>query len=462
MRDRPALELREHPHEVAPDLGDHARVDLHPPARPRARGHPPAGPAEEDAVVARGPQVVQQRAPVGDRLAAAPAELVEHVRYRLRHDDVARGDRQAVAQRLDRARRGVDGQDGRRRAHAAAVRPHLDAARRRLERPRLRPLEELRAAGEQPLAQAEGEPRGMHVRRVRAEHAAAEHRGGAACAGLLGRLRDHRLAVGRLGLHDVLRRRRRDDELAAAPVVGVDALGLAPRADRIDGLARRAHPGVAGLAVIGAQRVRAEVHRRDEAAVTAARPVPAAPALEQDHLRVRVGLQQVPRRPHAGVAAADDHDVRGVLALQRREDGRVARLGDPEPVRVVQHQPRWVATAAATAARSTSRSPRGTSAPIGSSGKKGSRPARPSRIARLQSGRCMQRVAALEHGHQPIVADLGGERHDAVGQRAEALHVHRHAPERVGRGGVLAGADDIRSGAKRRTTGATSASKACA
>ena len=191
VRDRPALELREHPHQVALDLRDHARVDLHPPARPRARGHPPAGPAEEDAVVARGPQVVQQRAAVGDRLAAAPAQLVEHVGHRLGHHDVARGDGQAVAQRRQRpeaalmASTAVAARTPPRSVRtstppgAGAIARALDPSKSRAPRASSRSRSPKR------------EPGGMDVRRVRAVHAAAEHGGVAARAGLLRRLRDH-------------------------------------------------------------------------------------------------------------------------------------------------------------------------------------------------------------------------------------------------------------------------------
>ena len=60
-----------------------------------------------------------------------------------------------------------------------------------------------------------------------------------------------------------------------------------------------------------------------------------------------------------------------------------------------------------------------------------------------------QRVAALEHHHEPAAAQLARERHGAVGERAEAADGDRHAAERVGGRGVLAGADEQQLGPER-------------
>ena len=59
----------------------------------------PAAPAEHDPAVVRGPEVVHERAAVGDRLAAGPAELLEHVGHRLGEHDVRGGHGEPVAQR---------------------------------------------------------------------------------------------------------------------------------------------------------------------------------------------------------------------------------------------------------------------------------------------------------------------------------------------------------------------------
>ena len=78
---------------------------------------------------------------------------------------------------------------------------------------------------------------------------------------------------------------------------GVDALGLAPRADHVDGRVRGVHPRAGGrFAEVGAQRRQAEVEAGDEAAVAAARAVPAARRLE-DH------------DPRSGSAASRCHAV---------------------------------------------------------------------------------------------------------------------------------------------------------
>ena len=69
----------------------------------------------------------------------------------------------------------------------------------------------------------------------------------------------------------------------------------------------------------------------DESAVAPARAAPADVLLEQDDVQVRLRLLQEPRRPHPGVAAAQDHDVGG--RCRGRATGR-ARLVSGE--RVVQ------------------------------------------------------------------------------------------------------------------------------
>ena len=68
-------------------------------ARRAVEPHRAAAPAERDAAVARRAGVVDERPAVDDRLAARPAELLEHVGHGLGEDDVAGGDgeRQPVA-----------------------------------------------------------------------------------------------------------------------------------------------------------------------------------------------------------------------------------------------------------------------------------------------------------------------------------------------------------------------------
>ena len=120
---------------------------------------------------------------------------------------------------------------------------HRHAAGRRVDARGAAALVDPRAARQQPLAQPEREPRRMHGRGARHEHAAAEHRRVAARPRLARRSGRHVRAVDGVGADAVLRGRGRHAQLAAAQVPGVDALGLAPGADRVDGLGRGVDPG---------------------------------------------------------------------------------------------------------------------------------------------------------------------------------------------------------------------------
>src|SRR4029079_11763262 len=60
----------------------------------------------------------------------------------------------------------------------------------------------------------------------------------------------------------------------------------------------------------------------DESAVAPARAAATDVLLEEDDVQVRRRLLQEPRRPHPGVAATQDHDVGGGVAVERR--GRLA------------------------------------------------------------------------------------------------------------------------------------------
>ena len=74
-------------------------VELGAAAQPRAHRDPAAAPAEGDAAVRGGAEVVDQGAAVGDALAAGPADLLEQLGHRLGEDDVGGGDREPAAQR---------------------------------------------------------------------------------------------------------------------------------------------------------------------------------------------------------------------------------------------------------------------------------------------------------------------------------------------------------------------------
>ena len=91
-------ERREEADELALHLGDHAAVQLDAAVQAGARRQPAASPAEDDASVGGGAEVVDQVPRVGDALAARPAELGEHVGHRLGDHHVAGGDGEPPAQ----------------------------------------------------------------------------------------------------------------------------------------------------------------------------------------------------------------------------------------------------------------------------------------------------------------------------------------------------------------------------
>ena len=239
VRHPASRELGEEAHEVRLDLGDDAVVDVHPAARPRAGRHPPAGPAEHDPVIARRPHVVQQRAPVGDRLAAAPAERVDHVRHRLGADDVAGRDREPVAQRRQRPARRVQREHRGAGAHASAVRGRdrdplgRRAARRSRgcpRRPARRGRRAARAARTPAAPDGPSRPPARTRRRGRPASRSAPappRRPARAPSSPSTASALTPSCAGAVATHSS----------PAAPVPGVDALGLAPRADRVDRVA---------------------------------------------------------------------------------------------------------------------------------------------------------------------------------------------------------------------------------
>ena len=122
--DGAALEPGEEGAQVGDDLVDDGGVVLGQPAQAGAAGDPAAAPAEGDAPVGRGAEVVQHRPAVGDALAAGPAGLLEHVGNGLGDRHVARGDGEAVAEGR------ADGVARRAQSQHAGARPHR--GRRRL------------------------------------------------------------------------------------------------------------------------------------------------------------------------------------------------------------------------------------------------------------------------------------------------------------------------------------------
>ncbi len=109
--------------------------------RGEARVHPAAksdrarAATHQHAPVGGGAEVVQEHAPVEDRLAARPADLLEQRRNRLREDDVRAEVRHVARDRPPPGRRGVDRDDDLRSANGATRRRDVsvtNAQRRRV------------------------------------------------------------------------------------------------------------------------------------------------------------------------------------------------------------------------------------------------------------------------------------------------------------------------------------------
>ena len=88
---------------------------------------PPAAPAEGDAAVGGGAEVVDQGAAVGDALSPGPADLLEQLGHRLGEHDVGGGDREPAAQRPAQALGGAADREHR-RAPARTAPPAVRAS----------------------------------------------------------------------------------------------------------------------------------------------------------------------------------------------------------------------------------------------------------------------------------------------------------------------------------------------
>ena len=300
-----------------------------------AESHPAAAPAERDPSVAGRPQVVEQRAAVGDRLASRPAELLDHVGHRLRDDHVARRDGVREPEAVEADRGAVHGEHRRPRPDAAERgdrdRVGRAGAGRSSARGGGRPP---RSPSREGRARAAQGGRSRDVRRIAPPRKPAI----AAAAQLLGA--DRRGSPrGRRGRRTP--RSRRPRSRAAPRSSRRRACGAAryqastpvrshhspiPRTPRSDARDDRERALVADAVAQDRQVV---PQRRDEAAVPAARPVPGEPGLEHDDVERRLELLQLPRGPQPEVAAAHDHDVRGRVARERRR--RLDRPGLLEP-----------------------------------------------------------------------------------------------------------------------------------
>ena len=298
---RSALEGGEDPQQMprAPSAATSRSTSIRPSVR-AAVGQPAAAPAEHDPPVARGAEVVDERAAVGDALAARPADPLDHVGHRLGEHDVRGGHRQPRPQRAARPRaRGRPPARRRLREHALRRFPPPPRPRARHSRPapgtarRARTRECSKISTPRSISrppQAERQPRRLHASRSRASARRAgsagdvaarlhlaprtgRHRSGAPSA--RGRLDRSRPASSKAGAG-------RDAQVAGLVEPGVHVVVLAPRADRGHRLARRVEQRARRLVAEAlAQRGRAQPERLAESAVAPARAVAADLALQQ-------------------------------------------------------------------------------------------------------------------------------------------------------------------------------------
>ncbi len=309
-----------------------------------AEPHRAAAPAEGDPAVARRPEVVEQGAAVGDRLAARPADLLEHVRDGLGQDDVAGRDRErrpepgpAGGGRVDREHRGAGAHTACRRS-----RPSRPARARRPVSAR-RSGRRARAAWRAARARAARAGRWPRWRSARRSGRPARRRSPGPP------LRVSSAASASPSSRQA--RRTGSQAPSCAAVVATSSCGAAvyhastslalhhspiARTDSADASTNGQRPLVAERVPQPGQVAPERLH---EAAVPPARPVTADSGFEHDHVCLRLELEQMPGGPEAEVAAADDDDVRGRLPCKRR--GRLDRpcLLEPPAGRRVPHRP---------------------------------------------------------------------------------------------------------------------------
>ena len=284
----------------------------------RSATRPPPQPNAIRAVVRRA-EVVQHPPAVGERLAAGPADPLEHVGHRLGQHDVARRDlssranrasasvRQPAASTADaRAHVGAAGARGRRTPPSPVARPRATSVCSWIAHAALRAAPRAARTRGAPAARS---PRCAGPRRARKT---GERQIAWTSGGLSGRTRRR----------DRARRRRSAaslQESSWARDVAISTCGtaryqasifcalaeLADRADRVVGRLREAHRAARRRT---ARRQLGDVApvAVDEAAVAPAGPVAAARRPRAARRRVAgLALEQVPRGPHPEVAAAD-------------------------------------------------------------------------------------------------------------------------------------------------------------
>ena len=325
-----------------------------------------------------------------------------------------------------------DGEHGRAGAHAAD--PRLDV-RRRTSFAHLRPLVDAHAPLEQPAPQAEREPRRLHGRVQPVERRAAEERGGAARADLL-RARAVTISSGAPSSRHA--RTSASHEPSCDSVVATCSIGAcryqastsfvaAPGADAAHGvLGRAAHRERRGVSRSLPERVDVVPERLAEAAVPAARAVPADGGLENDHVEVRLEREQLPGRPEPEVAAADDDDVRARVLLERPRGHDRAGLLEPPAVSRVAHARLGPATRLAGAARARTSARRGARL----------------RSARRSSGSRTTPPTMAPSATRPTEIHDGAFRQDGAGDDERCRAPEQHDPEHLVVDGVPEDADD--------------------
>src|SRR5512147_1740527 len=120
---------------------------------------------------------------------------------------------------------------------------------------------------------------------------------------------------------------------AIAPELGVDAMLLAEGLDIAGGIAEGvAEANGVRRAAEGLQRLELRPLCQHHAGVPAARPAAADIGLDDGDVQIRLAALQVQRRPQSGKAAADDADIRLLIALQGRAIllARLDRFAQPD------------------------------------------------------------------------------------------------------------------------------------
>ena len=304
-----------------------------------------AAPAEGDAAVGGGAEVVDQGAAVGDALATGPADLLEQLGDRLGEDDVRGGNGEALAQRPPWGlRRGADGEHSGAGPHDAAGGVRLNAVLRANQPGHRRALADLDPRARSRSRNPQCQPCRLHCRRIGIERSLAKDRRRAALGNFRRRERLDRILNAELlassersGPNSIVRSAVETCKYPP-PEPGIDPLALAelpdPRRGRLRRPCHRERPRIPPALPHIRQR---EPHHVAESPIPPTGSLPTSPSLQQNHPSLGLQLLDVPSRPHPGVATPDHNHIHAPLPhkLRTRLDPR--RLFEPVPVRVMPH-----------------------------------------------------------------------------------------------------------------------------